>query len=218
MGRAADAVAEIIGDRAGGRAHVVGFSLGAQVGVQLLATRPHLVDRAVLCGTIINTLPGARSAELLAGRLAGTAWFRRVVTRRFSARRVPVPPARTDDYRDDLRLSSGPQLAHIVAASVGFAPPEGFDTSDIPALFLTGAEETVVLRRWAAALAKRMPNGIARVAIGMRHDWPLQYPNLFSRTVENWLCETPLPEGIVDADARRSAHHAGSRCARPAAR
>ena len=52
MGRAATAVAELIRSRAGtGRAHVVGLSLGAQVGVQLLATEPKLVDRAVLCGT-----------------------------------------------------------------------------------------------------------------------------------------------------------------------
>ena len=52
MGRAATAVAELIRSRVGtGRAHVVGWSLGAQVGVQLLATEPKLVDRAVLCGT-----------------------------------------------------------------------------------------------------------------------------------------------------------------------
>ena len=53
MARAATAVAELIRSRVGaGRAHVVGFSLGAQVGLQLLATEPKLVDRAVLCGTV----------------------------------------------------------------------------------------------------------------------------------------------------------------------
>ena len=58
MGRAATAVAELIRSRAGtGRAHVVGLSLGAQVGVQLLATEPKLVDRAVLCGTALNRVP-----------------------------------------------------------------------------------------------------------------------------------------------------------------
>ena len=57
MGRAASAVAELIRSRVGtGLAHVVGFSLGAQVGVQLLATEPKLVDRAVLCGTIVNAM------------------------------------------------------------------------------------------------------------------------------------------------------------------
>ena len=68
MGRAATAVAELIRSRVGiGVAHVVGFSLGAQVGVQLLATEPKLVDRAVLCGTLINTMPYVRAHAAPAG-------------------------------------------------------------------------------------------------------------------------------------------------------
>src|SRR4051812_33927449 len=49
MGQAADAVAELIRVRVKtGRAHLVAFSLGAQVGVHLLATEPELIERAVL--------------------------------------------------------------------------------------------------------------------------------------------------------------------------
>ena len=71
MAGAATAVAELIRSRVGtGRVHVVGFSLGAQVGVQLLATAPELVDRAVLCGTIINAMPGAPQTQQLLGAVA----------------------------------------------------------------------------------------------------------------------------------------------------
>ena len=52
------------------------------------------------------------------------------------------------------------------------------------------------VRRWAAALAQSMPNGVDRVAIGMGHDWPLRYPDLFSRTVDGWLSRTALPPEI----------------------
>ncbi|WP_431230966.1 alpha/beta fold hydrolase [Mycolicibacterium psychrotolerans] len=58
MTRAANAVAELIRGRVStGRAHVVGYSLGAQVGVQLMATQPRLVDRAVFSSTFVNTFP-----------------------------------------------------------------------------------------------------------------------------------------------------------------
>ena len=77
MGRAATAVAELIRSRVGtGRAHVVGFSLGAQVGVQLLATEPKLVDRAVLSGTVINTTPWVRQTQLLLGTISRSAIYR----------------------------------------------------------------------------------------------------------------------------------------------
>jgi len=199
MGRAASAVAELIRSRVGaGRAHVVGFSLGAQVGLQLLATEPKLVDRAVLSGIFINTMPFVRLTRLLLGLLARNSWYRRQVGRHRNARHAGIPPARIDDYREDIRLiTSGGQLADVVVASTGFTLPEGLDKSDSPTLFVTGTKEAPFARRWAAALAQQMPNGVDRVALGMPHEWPLYYPDLFSRTVDGWLTDTALPPEIA---------------------
>ena len=206
MGRAATAVAELIRSRVGtGRAHVVGFSLGAQVGVQLLATEPKLVDRAVLSGTVINTTPWVRQTQLLLGTISRSAIYRQVVRRYRNARHVPIPSAKIDEYREDVRLITSGQLADVVVASAGFTLPEGLDKSDSPILFVTGAKETPVMRRWAAALAQQMPNGVDRIAIGMVHDWPLRDPDLFSRTVDGWLTDTALPPQIaMPSSDRRS--------------
>src|ERR1700741_4419714 len=46
---ASNAVADLVRSRVGtGRVHLVALSLGAQVGAQLLAIAPELIDRAVL--------------------------------------------------------------------------------------------------------------------------------------------------------------------------
>ena len=210
MGRAADAVAELIRSRVGaGRAHVVGLSLGAQVGMQLLTSDSKLVDRAVLCGTVINTKAGVELMQHLAVPLARTTWFRRAIRRRWNARHGGIPAAGLDDYRDDVNLITGAQFAHIVAASARFTLPDRLDELDTPALFLTGDKETRLAQRSAAALAQKMPNGVDRAASGMRHDWPLRYPDLFSRTVDGWLSGTALPREIVQV---------GFRSGRPAAR
>jgi pimeloyl-ACP methyl ester carboxylesterase len=198
MGRAADAVAELIRSRVGsGRAHVVGLSLGAQVGVQLLATEPKLVDRAVLCGTVINTMPGVRVAGFLLGSLSQNTLYRWVIKRYRNAHLAGIPLANIEDYREDVRLITSGQLAHIVVASAGFTLPEGLDKSDSPTLFVTGAKEMPAARRWAAALARQMPNATDMVAIGMLHDWPLRYPDLLSRTVDAWLTNAALPPEIA---------------------
>jgi pimeloyl-ACP methyl ester carboxylesterase len=195
MGAAATAVAELIRSRVGtGRAHVVGHSLGAQVGVQLLATEPQLVDRAVLCGTIVDAMPAVR---LTAPMLGAVAWISRSVTIRRKARLVGVPSTRADDDREDVRLLPPAQIAHLVAASARFALPERLDESDSAALFLTGSKEMRLIRRSAAALAQRMPNGVSGVAIDMDHDWPLRCPDLFARTLDGWLSGTALPLEIA---------------------
>ncbi|BBY62457.1 alpha/beta fold hydrolase [Mycolicibacterium helvum] len=195
MGRAANAVAEIIRTRAStGRAHVVGFSLGAQVGVQLLATEPQLVDRAVLSSTVINTLPAVQLTRRLARRLAQTAWFRWTVIDRFWDERQAADNV---DYHDDARLNAGDQLADIAGASAGFTLPRGLGKSQVPTLFVAGSDELRLVRRSAAKLAQSMPNGVERVATGMGHDWPLRSPDLFCRTVAAWVCRAPLPPELV---------------------
>jgi pimeloyl-ACP methyl ester carboxylesterase len=197
MGRAAEAVGELIRSHtSSGRAHVVGFSLGAQVGVQLLAAQPELVDAAVLCGTPINAMPGRRFNQFLLGQLTRMRWFRWVTKLHWDIRHARLPFPKTVDYHNDARLMTGVLLANIVMASAGFAIPEGLEKSDSAVLFITGADELSVTRRWAASLAQTMHHGVDGVAIGMRHDWPLRNPELFSRTVDGWLCGTTLPSQI----------------------
>jgi len=204
MGRAAEAVAELIRSRVSrGRANVVGFSLGAQVGAQLLASDSTIVDRAVLCGTVINTRPGVVLMQNVVVPLTRTAWLSAVVRRRRNERRAAIPADRLDDYHKDVNLTTGTQFADIVAASGRFTFPAGLRRSDTPTLFLTGGKETRIAHRSAAALARPMPNGVDRIARGMGHDWPLRYPDLFSRTVDGWLSGTALPDEIEPPHAGR---------------
>ena len=168
MARAADAVADIIRPLVGGgRVHLVGHSLGAQVATQLLATEPELIDRAVLCGPVFNALPGV--------------WLARVL----------------------LRVTAGipPTIRSVVAASSSFTVPDGVNRSDSPTLILYGTNESPFVRRSATVLSQRMPNGVAGVATGMTHNWPLRYPDLFSRAVDGWISGASLPPGIELADS-----------------
>ena len=193
IGGAAMAVAELVRSRVGtGRVHLVGLSLGAQVGAQLLAIAPELVDRAVLCGTIVDAMPGVRVTAPFLGLVA---WVSRSVTIRRNHALSGVPSAKVDDHREDVRLMPPAQIAHLVEASAGFTLPERLDKSDSATLFFTAPMR--LIRRSAAALAERMPNGVDGVAVGMDHEWPLRDPDLFSRTVDAWLSGTALPPEIA---------------------
>jgi pimeloyl-ACP methyl ester carboxylesterase len=201
MGGATAAVADFIRSRVGaGPVHLVGYSLGAQVGVQLMATEPKLVDRAVLCAPIINAMPFVRLTAPLLGLVARVSRF---VTIQRSGRQVNFSYPEVDDGREQVLLMTGRQVAPIVVASASFTLPEGLDQSDSPALFLTGTEEIRLIRRSAATLAQRMRNGVEGAAIGMDHDWPVRYPDLLSRTIDAWLSGAAMPPEIALSDAGR---------------
>ncbi len=106
----------------------------------------------------------------------------------WNARYLGIPAAQIDEYGQDVRLMTSAQLGHIIGASSRFRLPEGLDS---PTLFITDAKEKRFVHRSAATLAQRMPNGVNRVAIGMRHDWPLSHPDLFARTLDSWLTARP---------------------------
>jgi pimeloyl-ACP methyl ester carboxylesterase len=197
--RAAAAVADVIRSRAStGPVHLVGHSLGAQVGAQLLATEPGLIDRAVLCGAVINTLPGIWLTRLLLGAVAGISRsFEISHSNQERAHPVGVPTAGADDDPHGVRRMPAEQLSEIVVASAGFTLPEGLDKSSSTALFLTGAMEMPLVHRSATALSRRIPDGVDGVARGMGHDWPLRYPGIFARTVDSWISGTALPSQIA---------------------
>lgn len=197
MGRAAAVVAEIIRSRVGtGRAHLVGFSLGAQVALQLMATEPEVIDRAVLCGPAINAMPAARAVQFVLGQLARTPPFQWAIKRHWKTRETWIPSAKIGHYREDQRLMTHSKLAHIVSESAGFTVPPGLGNSNSPTLIVTGGNELPFTRQWAALLAQSMPNGVNRIATGMRHDWPLRCPDLFSRTVDGWISQTAIPPEV----------------------
>jgi hypothetical protein len=116
---------------------------------------------------------------------------------------VGVHSANVEDDHEDARLMPPAQMAHLVEASAGFTIPEGLDESDSATLFLTGSKEMRLIRRSAVALAQRMPNGFGGAAIGMDHDWPLRYPDLFSRTLDGWFSSTALPVEIAVPNSGR---------------
>jgi pimeloyl-ACP methyl ester carboxylesterase len=199
IGRAAAAVAALIRSRVDeGRVHLVGHSLGAQVGAQLLATEPDLVDRAVLCGAFINTMPGVWLTRLLLGAIAGMSRSIEISQAiQANAHHTEIASAEGDRHRGGVHLMPAEQISEIVVASAGFTLPEGLDRSESPTLFLTGAAELPFVHQSAVTLGHRMPNGAYGVADGMGHNWPLQYPGTFSRVIDAWLSGTALPHRIT---------------------
>lgn len=97
MADTAAALSELIAARGhGGRAHVVGLSLGGYLAADLAATRPDLVPGAVVSGVNVLPFPHPRLMRI-AGRLTGPL-LRWPPLIRANGRTLGLPPADLGAY------------------------------------------------------------------------------------------------------------------------
>ncbi len=194
--RAADQVAELIRTRAhGGRAHVVGLSLGAQTVVQLLSATPDLVDHAIVTGTLVRPLPGASLVNGLA--LLYMPFRNNVLLVRANMRSYAIPDRYFAPFAKDTRRLTAASFTHITPENMSFRLPPGLGQVTVPTLVVVGEKEPKMMRQSARDLVAALPRARGVVASGVGHNWSFQAPDRFTRMVRAWITDEPLPPGLV---------------------
>jgi len=187
---AADDIAAIIRERAAdGRAHVVGLSMGAVIAVHLLARHPDLVRSCMVTGAMMVGVTGAqrRVAELQL-RAWDRRWFWRMQAAMF---RIPAD-AREQFIAAGMGVSA--QTAHAMYGEIfdGSMPQGRFDYTG-PMLAIAGEREPRDVVRAFPALIDAMPQTRTWVAPRMRHVWSIQDPDLFTKTIVDFVDRDVVP-------------------------
>ena len=199
---AEQAVAALIRERAhGGRAHVVGLSLGGQLVSELLAKDPSLLHSAILSGTLVRGVPGLGwlrtgwGIGLLRATLAvywpvrnQTFWIRA------NMKSYKIPPEFEPEMREETRNMTMDGFLEMVGnENLGFRLPSGLERANLPVLVVAGQKEYRVIYQSARDLAAALPNARAVVAQGVGHNWSLEAPQVFTRMIRAWVTGQPLP-------------------------
>lgn len=184
------ALARLLEDE-GRPATVVGFSLGAQLTVQLAARFPERVRDVVVVSAQAVPMRATRPTLALLGTTAGLAkkeWFARL-----QARQLFVPDELLTDYvRTSARISRE-TLLRSVEENLRFAPPTAWRSYPGAASILVGAKEKSLMKRSAALLQASHPLSDLQVVDGCGHGIPLQRPAWLARHIEATLDERPGP-------------------------
>jgi pimeloyl-ACP methyl ester carboxylesterase len=186
----ADAIRGAIGDAACG---LIGYSLGARVGLHVLTQTDLPVSRAALIGAtggiedpeVRNTRrrsDDARADELEAsGDVGGflESWLRGPLFERLGD---------DADREERLRNSAAGLASSLRLCGTGTQEPlwESIDTIGCPLLALAGTNDT----RFAAhalRLARLVPSGVASLVPGGGHAVHLAQPDHTRRIVAHWL-------------------------------
>lgn len=178
-----DLAATIAASAKGGRAHVVGLSLGGVVTTHLLARHPEVVHSALITGVPLAGLHGLtrRIGELQLG-LWDKRWFWRAQSHAFG-----LPPEDRDLFVDHGLTVTKENAVRLMREVYDGGAPEGMAAYRGQLLAIAGGKELASVRRSFPHLRRVVPHAVCRIAPGMHHAWNIENPDLFNDVVRAWL-------------------------------
>lgn len=164
---------------------VIGFSLGAQLAVQLASSHPNLVSQAIIVSAQAQSMPFTDLTLALLGAsapLARQRWFARL-----QAREMFIPPHLMEAYIDTSSGITKETLVAAVGGNMRFELPAAWSTFRGRALVMVGERERRLMRDSASVIHAAHLNSTLSVVSGCGHGIPLQRPNWFNDHVIEWL-------------------------------
>ena len=195
-------LADIIQQKAtGGKAHVVGLSLGAYTAVSLLAHHPEVVSSVIVSG--VTTRPFPRQwlyRPLMAALIPMMKWDAMI---NMNMKMMQIPADVAPLYRRDSKRV--PQIAskRVYAEVFDFTLPRQLADIQQPVLAVAGDKEAKLIRDGLANFPALLPNCIAALDPDAHHGWNGEHPELFTEMVRSWVVERPLPQALQVVAGKR---------------
>ena len=180
-----DALRQVLSCGGSTPAAVIGFSLGAQLTIELASKYPELVDRAMVVSAQAKAMPFTGLILRALGAAAPLARNRRFA--RVQARELFVPPELMEDYIHTSAHISKATLLAAVGDNMRFELPAAWSDFRGPALVMVGRRERALMRDSAAVIHTALPASEIEIVNGCGHGIPLERPDWFNGRVAGWL-------------------------------
>lgn len=168
---------------------IVGFSLGAQLGIRAASEWRGLVRRVAAVSAQAKPLPFSAltlRALKLTAPLARQRWFAQL-----QAKELFIPPRLMEDYIATSAAITVPTLLAAVGDNIAFRVPSGWSSFAGSALVMVGSTERRLMRDSAEAIRAALPTCALEMVSGCGHGIPLQRPEWFAERISAWLAEGP---------------------------
>jgi pimeloyl-ACP methyl ester carboxylesterase len=164
---------------------VIGFSLGAQLGIQLASTHPALVSQAIIVSAQAKAMTFTDFTLLALGvsaPLARRRWFAKL-----QARELFIPPHMVEDYISTSAGITKETLLATVGDNMRFTLPGEWSAFRGRVLVMVGGKERRLMLDSAELIHAAVPGSELSVVDGCGHGIPLQRPEWFNDRVARWL-------------------------------
>lgn len=211
LDKASELMTKIIAEKShGGSAHIVGLSLGAQLGVQMLSDSTQKIKSAFLSSPMLKPAFGSNlgfynesilrwAHRLFMQPLKNWDWWIQL-NMKYSA---GIPQDFFQDFKRVFQSMSEDAFARIMSAGMNFRLPAGLKRVTTRVLVTVGNREYRAMQESAKMLAAALPNAHSFVVstdrhhnLAESHNWAISTPDLFATCLKAWISGSQLPDEL----------------------
>ncbi|WP_404407878.1 alpha/beta fold hydrolase [Jeotgalibacillus malaysiensis] len=175
---------------------VIGFSLGAQVAIQMLSDHPNLINYAFINSALVR--PNVMMKRMIKPFIK--ALYPLVKIKSFSilqAKTLYIGEEYLETYYKESSQMKSDTLVRILEENMSFKIPDGFAKAESRILVTVGAKEKAMMRNSVVDLVSSNSNCTGIVIPDVGHGISLVDPDFFNRMIEEWIQDAALPKNAV---------------------
>lgn len=175
---------------------VIGFSLGAQVLIQMVSMNPSLIQTAIINSALVR--PNEFVRKMIRPSIKIT--FPLVKNRYFSklqSKTLYIEKGDFEKYYKESSQMSSDTLIRILEENMSFKIPDEFSETRSKVLVTVGEKEKGLMKKSAIDIVSKNPNCIGIIIPGVGQGISLVNPIYFNQMVKTWLEESILPHDAI---------------------
>lgn len=197
----AEMIIELLKEKANGKSIIlIGFSLGAQVVIQILSMEQNLIVYAMINSALVR--PMALIRKLIRPSVKLTYPFIKMKTfSKLQAKTLYVDKEYFEIYYKETSQMKSATLIRILEENMSFEIPKHFKEANAKLLVTVGGREKSIMRKSAIDIVSNNPNCTGVIIPKVGHGISLAEPNFFNEMLENWIINRSLPQRtkIIDS-------------------
>ncbi len=189
-------LASIIRDKAhGGRAHIIGLSLGGYSAIHLLQYHPEVVESMIVSG--VTTRPFNRQGlwRVAMKFLSRAMGWSPLIS--LSAKMMQLPTEFVPLYKRDSKRLTPATIQRIYAEVLNFTLPQSIGNCPHRLLAVAGDKEAGLVKDSLPDFPTIMPTAMSALVPNAHHGWNGEHPNLFTEMLRAWVENMPVPDELM---------------------
>lgn len=166
--------------------HIVGFSIGAQICLEMIHLAPTLITTAVINSATVFPMKFVNA--LIAPTIKMTFPFIKNKTfARVQAKQLFMDGEYFDRYYEDSVKMKAATLIEILKENMSYSLPDNLSESTTRILVTVGDKEKGLLLKSAGQIEEKYANCEMLIIPNMGHGFPIANPQLFNETVKEMI-------------------------------